>query len=407
MSKTNFKPELMAPASSWAMLNAAIQNGADAIYFGIEKLNMRAAAKNFSINELSEIVNACHSKNVKAYLTINSVIQNKELSLLDEILLEAKKTDVDMIICWDNAVIQGCRELDIPICISTQASISNLKSAKFYESLGAKRIVLARECSFEEIVAIKNNVNLEVEVFIHGAMCVAVSGRCFMSHDVFGKSANKGECLQPCRRNYIIKDVENEFEFELGEDYLLSAKDLCTIEFIDKLIEAKIDSFKIEGRKRSPEYVAKTVSVYREAIENYFTDSLTEEKKSSLKIELSKVYNKGFSSGFYFGVPDGNDFANAEGSLAITTKVYAGKVLNYYKNQNVAFILLETGEIKIGDKVLIIGSTTGVVEFEIEELFIEEEKKNVVNKGDKFTIKIPTQVRERDKLFLIKQNKKD
>jgi putative protease len=231
------KPELMAPAGDKTMLTAAINNGADAVYFGLNQLNMRAKAKNFVPEDLHEIISICKSKNVKTFLTINTIIYEEELSDLDRILPIAKTAGIDMIICWDLSVIQKCKEYDIPFCISTQASISNSVSANFYKNLGAKRIVLARECNLEEIKRIRANTDIDIEAFIHGAMCIAVSGRCFMSHHMFGKSANRGECIQPCRRDYEIVDHQIEKSMILGEDYVLSPKDLCSISYIDKLIE--------------------------------------------------------------------------------------------------------------------------------------------------------------------------
>ena len=301
------KPELMAPAGDWTMLHAAINAGADAVYLGVDKLNMRAKAKNFTVDELPEIVKVSRERQVKTYLTINSIIFEEELNEVREIISKAKDARVDRIICWDLAVAQLCSEQNFPFCISTQGSVSNSVSASVYKKLGAIRIVLARECSLDEIKKIRANTDLEIEAFIHGAMCIAVSGRCFMSHHLFDKSANRGECIQPCRREYEVYDNATDKSFLVGEDYVLSPKDLCTIEFIDQLIEAGIDSFKIEGRKRAPEYVAKTVSIYRRAIDLYFEGKLTKEKKKEFLTELETVYNRGFSTGFYFGKPSSED----------------------------------------------------------------------------------------------------
>ena len=254
-------------------------------------------------------------------------------------------------------------------------------SASVYKKLGAVRIVLARECSLEEIKKIRKNTDLEIEAFIHGAMCIAVSGRCFMSHHLFGQSANRGECVQPCRREYEVYDTATEKSLLIGDDYVLSPKDLCTIEFIDKLIEAGIDSFKIEGRKRSPEYVAKTVSVYRKAIDFHFQKKLTNERKKEFLKELETVYNRGFSTGFYFGTPSSEDYSEVNGSKATTRKVYVGKVLNYFKKPKVAQVLLESGKIKLNDQLLITGETTGLVEMTLNELFLNEKSVKAVKKG--------------------------
>lgn len=395
------KPELLAPAGNWTMLNAAIEAGADAVYFGVKILNMRAAANNFDLTDLPQIVEHCKKHNVQTHLTLNTIVFEEELNELDKIVRTAKDAGIEMIICWDMSVIQKCIELDMPFCISTQASISNSATVKFYEQLGAKRIVLARECTLDKIKEIKSKSSVEIETFIHGAMCIAVSGRCFMSHEVFGKSANRGECLQPCRREYQITDSDEKFELLLGEDYVLSPKDLCSIEFIDKLIEAGIDAFKIEGRKRSPEYIATVVSTYRKAIDLYYENKLTGELQKEFVEKLKKVYNRGFSPGFYFGEPGSESYAKTYGSIATTRKVYIGKVLNYYKKSGVAFIRLEADELKAGDSIYIIGSTTGVVEIQIEKMMQEENELSMVSKGNDITILCQERVRQYDKVYKI------
>ena len=400
MKKTN-KPELLAPAGDWTMLTTAINSGANAVYFGIERLNMRAKAHNFKLSELKEIVEFCHSKNVEAHLTLNSIVYQSEINVLDEILSKAKEAKVDLIICWDFSVIAKCRSYGLPFCISTQASISNSESVKMFESLGAKRIVLARECTLEQIKEIRSNTSIQIEAFIHGAMCVAVSGRCFMSHSAFGFSANRGECIQPCRREYEIYDKDGDVKFLLGEDYVMSPKDLCAVKFIDKLIEAGIDSFKIEGRKRSPEYIAKTVSVYRKAIDSYFENSFNDELKNKLYAELQKVYNRGFSTGFYFGTPDKDDFAAQYGSVATTKKVYVGKVLNYFKKTNIVHAKLEAGELAINDDIYIIGNRTGTVEHKIVSMFVNDAPAFVCNKGGELTFTCESEVKPKDQIYKI------
>jgi len=395
------KPELMAPAGDWTMLRAAVSNGADAVYFGLDKLNMRAKATNFSVDELPEIVSFCKGNNVKTYLTLNTIVFEEELSELEEIIIAAKQNGVDRIICSDLAVADLCHKHDFPFCISTQSSISNSLAADVYKRMGAVRIVMARECTLEEIKKIRARTDLEIEAFVHGAMCIAVSGRCFMSHHLFNKSANRGECIQPCRREFEVYDPAIGKSLVIGEDYIMSPQDLCTIEFVDQLIEYGINSFKIEGRKRAPEYVAKAVSVYRQAIDLYFENSLTKEKKKELLTELEKVYNRGFSSGFYFDVPSSNAYSGVEGSKATTRKVYVGKVLNYYKEIGVAHILMESGQIKIGDNILIMGETTGVLDLKLEKLTVNDEENSVANRGDEITIRTPTLVRRNDKVYLV------
>jgi len=404
----NNKPELMAPAGDWTMLRAAVSNGADAVYFGLDKLNMRAKAANFTVEELPEIISFCKEHNVKTYLALNTIVFEEELTELEEIIIAAKNNGVDRIICSDLAVADLCQKHDFPFCISTQSSISNSLAADVYKRMGAVRIVLARECSLKEIKKIRTKTNLEIEAFIHGAMCIAVSGRCFMSHHLFGKSANRGECVQPCRREYEVNDPSIDKTLIIGEDYVMSPQDLCTIEFIDQLIESGIDSFKIEGRKRAPEYVAKVVSVYRQAIDLYFSQRdgvpdnlLTDEKKKELLTELGKVYNRGFSSGFYFDVPSSEEYAGVNGSKATTRKVYVGKVLNYFQEPQVAHILLESGKIQVEDELLIMGETTGVIEIILEKMIVNDKYESSAKRGDEITLKIPTLVRKNDKVYLI------
>jgi len=402
---THRKPELMAPAGDWTMLITAVSAGADAIYFGVDKLNMRIKAQNFTLKDLPKISRFCKKHKVKSYLTLNTIVYEEEIKELKKIIDCAKKSGIDRVICWDFAVAQLCKKKKMPFCISTQASISNSLSAEFFKSLGAVRIVLARECSLEEIKKIRKKTKLELEAFIHGAMCISVSGRCFMSHHLFGKSANRGECIQPCRREFEVYDPSIDKSMIVGEDYILSPNDLCTIEFIDQLIEAGIDSFKIEGRKRSPEYVATTVSVYRRAIDLYYEGELTAEKKKEFLAELETVYNRGFSSGFYFDVPSSEEYADIYGSKATTRKVFVGKVLNYFKEPKVVHILLETGLIKVGDKILIIGESTGVLEIEIGNMKVNDEKKSIAKKSDEITLQIPSLVRRNDRVYLVEKVK--
>ena len=397
-------PELMAPAGNQTMLSAAVNAGADAIYFGAKKFNMRSKAGNFSHTEIPEVVEFCKEKNVKSYLTLNTILYEDELTEAEELILFAKNAGVNSIICWDLAAAELCRRHSMPFCISTQGSISNSLSVSVYKSLGAHRIVLARECSLDDIKKIRSKTDLEIEVFVHGAMCIAVSGRCFMSHHLFGKSANRGECIQPCRREYEVKDNVTGQSMVLGEDYVLSPKDLCTIEFIDQLIEAGIDSFKIEGRKRSPEYVARAVSVYRRGIDLYFEGKLNIAIKTELLNELAEVYNRGFSSGFYFNVPASSEYTNIYGSKAEIRKEFAGKIINYYKKANAAYVNLMAGTIKKGDKVLIIGPTTGVVETKVNNIILDDDlPADEVNKGNKFTFPCSELVRANDTVYVLRK----
>lgn len=395
------KPELLAPVGNWEMLVTAVKAGADAVYFGVDMLNMRAKAKNFTRNELIEITEYCRENDVDAHLTVNSIVYNDELEVLDDLIKQAKDSGVDLIICWDMSVIEKCLKYDIPFCISTQASISNSAAVNMYKKLGAKRVVLARECTLDKIKEIKSSTDIEIETFVHGAMCVAVSGRCFMSHDAFGKSANRGECIQPCRREYEIHDTEGDNTFIIGQDYVMSPKDLCTIQFVDQIIEAGIDSFKIEGRKRSPDYIAKVISTYRNAIDLHFDGGLTDKIKEKMYTELQKVYNRGFSTGFYFGTPDGDAFTDRYGSSATTKKMYAGKVLNYFSNKKVAHVKLESAGIINNETVLIIGNKTGCIETTINNMLKSGVGITEAKKGDDITFACNEDVRPRDKVYKI------
>ena len=392
----------MAPAGDWTMLRTAVQAGANAVYFGVDRLNMRAKAANFTVGDLPELVTFCAENNVKTYLTINTIIYEEEISELEEIIFSAKKSGVDCIICWDLSVAELCGKHEFPFCISTQGSVSNSLAASIYKKLGAVRIVLARECSLEEIKKIRANTDLEIEAFVHGAMCIAVSGRCFMSHHMFGQSANRGECVQTCRREFEVYDSASDKSLMIGEDYVMSPNDLCTIEFIDQLIEAGIDSFKIEGRKRSPEYVAKTVSVYRRAIDLYFEGKLSDEIKKEMLEELKQVYNRGFSSGFYFDVPSAEEYADIHGSNATKRKEYLGKVLNYFQKAKVVHMLIESGSLKLNDDLLIIGETTGVVEIKAGHFFRNDKEADYAEKGDEVTFVVEELVRPRDKVYLFR-----
>jgi U32 family peptidase len=393
------KPELLSPVSDFTSLNAAIQSGADAVYFGLKKLNMRATAKNFKTAELKKATDICHKNKVRAFLTLNTIVYDSEISELKKILKSAKEAKIDAIICWDPSVIKEAKKLNLEIHLSTQASVSNTESAKFYKSLGVKRIVLARELSLEQIKKIKKQAKIEVECFIHGAMCVSISGRCFLSQFAFGRSANRGDCLQPCRRTYLIQDKEENFKYNIEDNNILSPSDLCTLEFIDKLIEAKIDAFKIEGRSRSPEYVATVTKVYRTAIDAYFKKKLTKELKQELLNKLKEVYNRGFGKGFYLGKPI-NEWASSE-SKSTKKKIYIGCISNYYQKQEVAEILIEGGNLKLGDKIIIQGPTTGSIEQEITSMQINHKEIQSVIKGQRFGLKTNSIVRRNDKIYLI------
>jgi len=386
------KYELLAPAGNFPMLVSAIKAGADSVYFGLKEFSMRDNAKNFTIKDLDKINKIC-GKKVKKYLTINVIIFEEELEKIEKILGKIKGK-VDAVICWDLSVINFCRKLKIPFHISTQASVSNSKAAKFYKNLGAERIVLARELNLNQIKKISKFV--QVECFIHGAMCVAVSGRCFMSQELFKRSANRGMCTQVCRRSYTIKDSEGK-ELKLKRNTILSAKDLCTLPFIEKLKQAGIVSFKIEGRSRDSRYVDAVVRIYRKALDKKLTKI---EIKNGIE-KLKEVYNRGFSSGFYMGIPTNDDFSNTENSAATTKKEFIGKVTHYYPKSKVGTIFLSTGKVELGDGIAVIGNTTGLEKIKVKRLEINKKSVKKAIKGQEVGLKLP-RVRKNDEVYVVK-----
>ncbi len=384
--------ELLAPAGDWECFVVAISAGANAIYFGLQQFNMRARSKNFKISDLPKMRKIADEKGVKLYLTMNTIIFDEELKTSENLIKKVKKY-VDAIICSDVAVMLLCNKYKIPFHVSTQCSVSNSSVAKFYKKLGAERIVLARELSLKQIKKIAKIV--DVEVFVHGAMCVSVSGRCFISEHLYGQSANRGRCIQPCRRYYEVKDDQGK-ELRVENHHIFSAKDLCALPFLEQLKKAGIKSFKIEGRSREPEYVDTVVKVYRRALDKKLN---SDELKKSIE-ELNKVYTKGFSSGFYFGVPTSDDFSDVQHSKATNKKEFIGKIGHYYSRIGVALIKINSGKLKIGDEVFIIGKTTGIIKTKIESMQIEKKEIQEVKKGQEVGIKLPF-CRRNDEIYLI------
>lgn len=394
-------PELLAPAGDWSMLTAAINAGADAIYFGIKGMNMRAAANNFSLAEAKKVIAFCHLHKVKAYCTLNVIIYEKELKQLDKILKHLSSCKIDAVICWDLAVIPGCEKYGIPIHLSTQASVSNSASAQLWKEKGVTRIVLARECSLEDIKSIKSRSKLEVEVFIHGARCISLSGRCFMSQESFNKSANRGECLQPCRREYLVRDEEGK-EMVLENNFVMSAKDLCTLPLLPKIIASGANSLKIEGRNRGAEYVSNVVEVYRTALNAIRDKTFSSELVNLLMIKLQEVYNKDFSKGYFVDYPQ-HERCNTYGSKATNKKVLIGKITNFYRKLSVAEIKIESHQLKLGDKIGISGPTSGYLEVDVTEMRDDKGACREAEKGSIIAVSVPQQVRENDKVYLIKK----
>ena len=404
--------ELVSPAGDSTSLQAALQAGADAVYFGAEGFNMRAASRNFTIEDFPSVTRLCARYGAKAYLALNTLVYDEEAGTVAKTVQAAKNAGIHAVICWDMSVIQACRNAGMPFHISTQASVSNYEAAAFYAALGATMIVPARELSIDQVKNITekirdNRLELKIECFVHGAMCVAVSGRCFLSQDLFGRSANRGQCLQPCRRKYSIRDAEEDNELELGTHTVMSPKDLCTISFLDKLVDAGITGMKIEGRNRSPEYVRTTTACYREAI-----DYLLEHRRETgfrqgfetvtkrLEKELETVYNRGFSSGFYFGQPL-SAWAETSGSKATEKKVYTGTVLKYYSKAGVAEILVHSRGIHENEKLSIQGPTTGLVILVADSMRVDDQPSSHAEKGDLVTIACKQKVRKNDKVYVL------
>jgi len=389
------KYELLAPAGNFPMLVTAINAGADAVYFGLQEFSMRAGARNFKISDLKKINEICKPKKVKKYLTLNTIIYDKEISKIEKII-EQVKPFVDAIICWDLSIIQLCKKHKIPFHISTQASVSNSESANFYKNLGAERIVLARELNLKQIKEISKII--KVETFAHGALCSSISGRCFTSQFLFNKSANRGECLQPCRRAYKVIDDEGN-ELKLENSRILSAKDLCTLPFIEKMKKAGVTTFKIEGRNRDARYVDAVVRVYKKALDKKLTTS----QIKKLTEELDKVYHREFSSGFYLGLPTSDDFTKTENSASKEKKHFIGKVTHYYPKIGVGTIQL-VSSVKVGDELNIIGKTTGLKKVKINKIEIEHKDSQKGIKGQEIGVKLPL-VRKNDEAYIIKKEK--
>ena len=409
------KPEILSPVQDLVSLKTAIDAGADAVYFGIRGFNMRITAKNFTVKDLPKITKAAHEAGIKTYLALNTIIYEEEIDEIRSVLQKAKEAGVDAVICWDLSVIKAAKEIGLETHLSTQASVSNSEAALFYKNLGITRIVLARECSLEQIKKIKEKADIEIETFIHGAMCVSISGRCFMSQFSTGNSANRGACRQPCRRNYMIKDVEGEFEYELGPDYVLSPKDLCTLPFIEKLVFSGIDCFKIEGRNKSPEYVSDTTAVYREIVDfiwenknkqddNTFQKNLAEIKKRLMK-KLERVFNRGFSDGFYLGKPL-NSWTDSYGNAGTERKIFLGKITHVYDKIKVAELKIETDKpLQIGDEILIQGANTGNFRTVVRSMEIEHKKVEQAEQGDFVAVKIDKKVRCNDLVYRVEKIK--
>ena len=401
--------EIMAPVGSRESLAAAIQAVADPIYFGIESLNMRARSANtFTINDLREIAQICDEHAIKSYLTINTIIYDEDIALMRTIVEAAKEAGISAVIAADVAVMAYCNEIGQEVHLSTQLNISNAEVLKFYARF-ADVVVLARELNLKQVKVFYDTIQNEqikgpkgelvrIEMFCHGALCMAVSGKCYLSLHEMNASANRGACMQICRRAYEVKDKESDIELEVDNKYIMSPKDLKTIHFMDEMIEAGVRVFKIEGRARGPEYVRTVVECYKDAIRSYLEGTFTEEKKLGWDERLKTVFNRGFWNGYYLGQRLG-EWSRNYGSEATERKVYVGKGIKYFSNIGVAEFLVEAAEMKVGDKLLITGPTTGAVFFTPDEARVDLKPVDVVRKGQHVSFKVPEKIRPSDKLY--------
>ncbi|WP_234110764.1 peptidase U32 family protein [Chryseobacterium sp. R2A-55] len=409
------KIELMSPAGDFTSMQAALDNGADSIYFGVEQLNMRArASMNFTIDDLPEISRRCSEKGVRTYLTLNTIIYDHDLSLIKTLLDKAKAANLTAVIAMDQAVIAYARQIGLEVHISTQINITNIETVKFY-ALFADTMVMSRELSMTQIKKIcdqivKDDVRgpsgnlVEVEIFGHGALCMAVSGKCYLSLHAHNSSANRGACKQNCRKKYTVIDQETGFEIELDNEYMMSPKDLCTIGFLDQIVDAGVKVLKIEGRGRAPEYVATVTKCYREAIDSIEDGTFSEEKVEAWMKQLETVYNRGFWAGYYLGQELG-EWSSANGSAATQRKVYIGKGRHFYPQSGIAEFLIEAYDLNVGDKVLIQGPTTGSQEMVVEAMRVDQKPEaETATKADVITFKTDFRVRPSDKLYKLVAN---
>ena len=408
--------EIMAPVGSRESLAAAIHAGANSVYFGIGKLNMRShSANHFTIDDLKEIAETCNAQNIKTYLTVNTVIYGEDITTMHEIIDAAKDANITAVIASDVAVMMYCRQVGVEVHLSTQLNISNIDALKFYAQF-ADVAVLARELNMDQVKEIheqiiKQNIcgpkgqPIRIEMFCHGAFCMAISGKCYMSLHDANRSANRGECVQICRRSYTVTDNETGNQLEIDNKYIMSPKDLKTIRFIDRMMDSGVRVFKIEGRARGPEYVHTVVTCYREAIQSVLDGTFTEEKKDKWDERLSTVFNRGFWDGYYQGQKMG-EWTKEYGNKATEKKVLIGKVMKYFSRLGVAEIAVEANTFAKGDKLLITGNTTGAMFLNAEEIRYDLKPVDVAEQGCRVSIPVPDKVRPNDKLFkLIKSDK--
>lgn len=399
----------MAPVGSYESLSAALQGGADSVYFGVEGLNMRArSSANFTLDDLEKIVRLCNKKKVKTYLTVNTIIYNTELQKMHEIIDRAKKAGISAVIASDIAAILYARSVGVEVHISTQCNITNYEAVRFYAQY-ADVVVLAREMDMNQVAEIHRRIEAEnlkgphglrmrIEMFAHGALCMAVSGKCYLSLHEKNASANRGACFQICRRAYTVKDKDEEIELEIDNEYIMSPKDLCTVGFLNKMIDAGVRVFKIEGRARPAEYVLTVCRCYNEALNAYLQGRYTSENISAWKTQLATVFNRGFWDGYYLGKRLG-EWSEVYGSKASRKKIALGKVTNYFSNLKVGEFRLESADLQVKDEILITGETTGVIEMKVPEIRVDLKPVEKIEKGTLFSMPVPRKIRRGDKLF--------
>jgi len=405
------KVELMAPAGNWESLQAAINAGADSVYFGIDQLNMRARASiNFTLGDLKEIAKRTSKAGIKSYLTLNTIIYDHDLSVIKTLINAVKDAKISAIIASDQAVINYASSQGVEVHISTQLNVTNIETVKFYSHF-ADVMVLSRELSLiqikkicdqiikEDIRGPKGNL-IEIEIFAHGALCVAVSGKCYMSLHTHNSSANRGACVQNCRKTYTVIDKETGIELDIDNEYIMSPKDLCTLDFLDQVLDTGVTVLKIEGRGRAPEYVKTVIETYRKAIDDYLSGKYNQANVEEWMEDLKKVYNRDFWGGYYLGQKLG-EFNNTSGSKATQKRVYIGKGVHYFPRVGVAEFKVEAQNIKVGDKILITGPTTGVIETEITEMMVDEKPVYEANRGVNVTFLVKDKIRRSDKLYKI------
>lgn len=403
--------EIMSPAGSWESLAAAFQAGAGSIYFGVESLNMRSrSASRFTVDDLRQIAEDCERRGVKSYLTLNTVMYDEDIPLIREIVDAALEARISAIIASDIAVMAYCREVGMEVHISTQLNVSNFEALKFYAQF-ADVVVLARELNLEQVAEIYRRIREEnicgpsgeqvrIEMFCHGALCMAISGKCYLSLNELGASANRGACMQVCRRGYIVKDRESDIELAVENQYIMSPKDLKTIRFMDRMIEAGVRVFKIEGRARGPEYVRTVTECYSEAIDAWLKGEFTDEKKDDWDRRLATVFNRGFWDGYYTGKRLG-EWNDRYGSQATETKVYVGKCTNWFSRLSVGEFLIEAAEISAGDKLMVTGNATGCITFALVDPRVDLESVETVPQGVAVSFRTPEKVRRGDKLYKV------